>query len=418
MQKDEKMVEEMILRQERRFSERFREIEKTALANQEKVLRAFREEEVALRHFMPSTGYGYGDEGRRALGRVYARAFGAERAIVSAALLSGTHAIATALFGVLRPGDRVLCPTGVPYDTLRGVVWGEGNGSLRDFGIGFSVLPTNGGGKPDYSALAEALRKEPVRMIYLQRSRGYELRDSFTIEEIEAVCSFVREKGFRGCIFVDNCYGEFVSEREPTQVGADLMAGSLIKNPGGGLAPTGGYLAGKEEYVAMCESRLTAPSVGDEVGSYAYGWQYYFQGFFLAPHVVAQSLKGGLLIGGCLEALGYENYPSTEKYPPDITRAIQFETREQLIGFIQSVQECSPVDSFVHLEPWDMPGYDCKVIMAAGTFVQGASIELSADAPVRAPYIAYFQGGLTYEHCRIACREILLRLLGAEQRKL
>lgn len=405
-------IEDRIASAERALAPKFAEIDAIAYCNQDKVLHAFKEERIALRHFAPSTGYGYGDEGRDALGRVYARAFGAERAIVSPTLLSGTHTLTVALFGVLRPGDRALCISGTPYDTLRGVIWGEGNGSLADFGISFETLALDEGGKMDLAAVEKALASQEYRMVYIQRSRGYELRDSFTIEEIEVACARVRGCGFRGCIFVDNCYGEFAEKREPTDVGADLIAGSLIKNPGGGLTPTGGYIAGKAKYIEQCENRLTAPSVGGEIGSYAYGYQLFYQGFFLAPHVVAQALKGALLIGQCMSELGYENYPSVDRLPPDLTRAVRFDTEKQLTDFIQSVQDVSPVDSFVKLEAWDMPGYDCKVIMAAGTFNAGASIELSADAPIREPYVAYFQGGLTYEHCRIAVREILKKLVG------
>lgn len=381
-------IEERIASAERALAPKFDEIDAIAYYNQDKVLNAFREECIALRHFAPSTGYGYGDEGRDALGRMYARAFGAERAIVSPTLLSGTHTLTVALFGVLRPGDRVLCISGTPYDTLRGVIWGEGNGSLADFGISFETLALDEGGKMDLAAVEKALASQEYRMVYIQRSRGYELRDSFTIEEIEVACARVRGCGFRGCIFVDNCYGEFAEKREPTDVGADLIAGSLIKNPGGGLTPTGGYIAGKAKYIEQCENRLTAPSVGGEIGSYAYGYQLFYQGFFLAPHVVAQALKGALLIGQCMSELGYENYPSVDRLPPDLTRAVRFDTEKQLTDFIQSVQDVSPVDSFVKLEAWDMPGYDCKVIMAAGTFNSGASIELSADAPIRRPYVA------------------------------
>lgn len=403
-------VEERIAGAETRLKDAFSAIDEIALFNQEKVLNAFREECVALRHFLPSTGYGYGDEGKETLGKIYARAFGAERAVVSPAILSGTHALTVALFGVLRPNDGVLCITGMPYDTIRGVVWGKGNGSLSDFGVTFDVAELDGKGKVDFSAVGAMMEEKQYKMIYIQRSRGYELRDAFTVEEIGEMCSFVRGRGFSGCIFVDNCYGEFVEKIEPTQVGADLIVGSLIKNPGGGLAPTGGYIAGKRAYVEMTENRLTAPSVGGEIGSYAYGYQQFYQGFFLAPHTVAQALKGGLLIGACLEELGYENFPAVGRLPADITRAVRFSTEKQLTDFIQSVQECSPVDSFVRLEAWDMPGYDCKVIMAAGTFVQGASIELSADAPIREPYTAYFQGGLTYEHCKIALKSILSKI--------
>lgn len=403
-------LEERILRAEQELEPCFSEIDRIALFNSEKVLSAFREERIAVRHFAPSSGYGYGDEGREALGKVFARAFGSEKAIVSPSILSGTHAITCALFGILRPEEDMLIITGTPYDTLRNVIWETGNGSLQDFKIGADVVPLDPNGKIDFNAVQAALALKPYRVVYLQRSRGYELRDSFTTDEIGKACDFVRSCGFGGCIFVDNCYGEFSERYEPTQAGADLIAGSLIKNPGGGLAPTGGYIAGKETYVNAVANRLTAPSVGAEIGSYAYGYQSYFQGFFLAPHTVAQALKGSLLIGKCLEDMGYENFPKLDRIPADITRAVRFHTEKELVDFIVSVQECSPVDSFVRPEAWDMPGYENKVIMAAGTFVGGATGELSADAPIREPYTAYFQGGLTYEHCRIACKRILEKL--------
>ncbi len=403
-------LEERILRAEQELEPCFSEIDRIALFNSEKVLSAFREERIAVRHFAPSSGYGYGDEGREALGKVFARAFGSEKAIVSPSILSGTHAITCALFGILRPEEDMLIITGTPYDTLRNVIWETGNGSLQDFKIGADVVPLDPNGKIDFNAVQAALALKPYRVVYLQRSRGYELRDSFTTDEIGKACDFVRNCGFGGCIFVDNCYGEFAERYEPTQAGADLIAGSLIKNPGGGLAPTGGYIAGKETYVNAVANRLTAPSVGAEIGSYAYGYQSYFQGFFLAPHTVAQALKGSLLIGKCLEDMGYENFPKLDRIPADITRAVRFHTEKELVDFIVSVQECSPVDSFVRPEAWDMPGYENKVIMAAGTFVGGATGELSADAPIREPYTAYFQGGLTYEHCRIACKRILQKL--------
>ena len=403
-------VDKIMKSAEERLKPLFEQIDETALFNQNKVLSAFKEERVAMRHFLQSNGYGYGDEGRDTLGKVFARAFGGERAIVSPALLSGTHTINVALFGVLRPNDRALIITGTPYDTIRKVLWGEGNGSFKDFQICFDTVELKEG-KVDFSAVEKALKKQSYKMVYIQRSRGYELRDSFTVDEIEKMCSFVRSCGFEGVIFCDNCYGEFVEKREPLEVGCDYMAGSLIKNPGGGLAPTGGYIAGKEGILSLVEGRLTAPSVGAEVGSYAYGYRLYYQGLFSAPHAVAQILKGGLLIGASLESLGYETYPKADKVPQDITRAVRFDTEKQLTDFIVSVQECSPVDSFVRPEAWDMPGYEEKVIMAAGTFVAGATSELSADAPIREPYVAYFQGGLTYEHCKIACKKILEKLV-------
>ena len=406
-------AEELIKESETALADNFKFADEISEYNQEKVLKAFNRHSIALRHFNPTTGYGYGDDGRYALGDVFAEVFGAEAGIVSPALLSGTHALTVALFGVLRTGDAVLSVSGLPYDTIRGVLYDEGNGSLKDFGISFDCVDLTSEGKFDKQAIKEQIEKigSRLKMIYIQRSRGYELRDAFTVSEIGDVCAYVRSLGFKGCIFTDNCYGEFVEKQEPCDVGADVAVGSLIKNPGGGLAPTGGYIVGKADYIENIGRRLTAPSIGNEVGSYAYGYRLFYQGLFLAPHTVNQAIKGSLVIGKCMERLGYENFPKLDKTPADITRAIRFDTAKQLCAFIQSVQEASPVDSFVTLEPWDMPGYDSKVIMAAGCFVEGASIELSADAPVKEPYTAYFQGGLTYEHCKYALKKILAKLM-------
>ncbi len=381
--------------------------------NQEKAIDAFAKNGVALRHFNGSSGYGIGDEGRHVLGQVFADAMGAESGIVSPALLSGTHTLAVALFGLLRPGDRALAVTGLPYDTLRGVIFGENNGSLKDLGVKFDLLDLNAAGAVDFTSLEAQLKNagEDLKMIYIQRSRGYELRNALTVAEIGEICSFVRAHGFKGIIFVDNCYGEFVEKQEPCEVGADVAAGSLIKNPGGGLAPTGGYIVGKKEYLERIGNRLTAPSLGDEVGSYAYGYRLFFQGIFMAPHVVNQAVKGSLLIGKCMEKLGYENFPKFGRTISDITRAIRFDTKKQLCDFISSVQAASPVDAFAVCEPCEMPGYEAQVIMAAGCFVEGASIELSADAPIREPYTAYFQGGLTYEHAKYALKKMLAKLI-------
>lgn len=381
--------------------------------NQEKVIDAFAKNGVALRHFNGSSGYGIGDEGRHVLGQVFADAMGAESGIVSPALLSGTHTLAVALFGLLRPGDRALAVTGLPYDTLRGVIFGENNGSLKDLGVKFDLLDLNAAGAVDFTSLEAQLKNagKDLKMIYIQRSRGYELRNALTVAEIGEICSFVRAHGFKGIIFVDNCYGEFVEKQEPCEVGADVAAGSLIKNPGGGLAPTGGYIVGKKEYLERIGNRLTAPSLGDEVGSYAYGYRLFFQGIFIAPHVVNQAVKGSLLIGKCMEKLGYENFPKFGRTISDITRAIRFDTKKQLCDFISSVQAASPVDAFAVCEPCEMPGYEAQVIMAAGCFVEGASIELSADAPIREPYTAYFQGGLTYEHAKYALKKMLAKLI-------
>ena len=406
-------AEELIAASEAALRENFKIADEISEYNQEKVLKAFNNHSIALRHFNGTTGYGYGDDGRFALGEVFAQSLGGEAGIVSPALLSGTHALTVALFGVLRTGDAVLCVSGMPYDTIRGVIYGDGNGSLKDYGISFDCANLTEEGKFDKAAIGQKIAEmgDKLKMIYIQRSRGYELRDAFTVSEIGEICNYVRSLGFYGCIFVDNCYGEFVEKQEPCDVGADVAVGSLIKNPGGGLAPTGGYIVGKEKYIDLIGRRLTAPSIGNEVGSYAYGYRLFYQGLFLAPHTVNQAVKGSLVIGKCMESLGYENFPKLDRTPADITRAIRFDTAEQLCAFIQSVQEASPIDSFVTLEPWDMPGYDSKVIMAAGCFVEGASVELSADAPVKEPYTAYFQGGLTYEHCKYALKKILAKLL-------
>ena len=406
-------AEQLIKESEKELVSQFALADEISEYNQAKVLQAFTNHRIALRHFSATTGYGYGDDGRFALGDVFAESMGAEAGIVSPAMLSGTHALTVGLFGVLRTGDSVLCISGLPYDTIRGVIYGEGNGSLKDFGISFDCTPLTGDGKFDKEQIKKDIEKVGcnLKMIYIQRSRGYELRDAFTVAEIGDVCAYVRSLGFNGCIFVDNCYGEFVEKQEPCDVGADVAVGSLIKNPGGGLAPTGGYIVGKSDYIDLIGRRLTAPSIGNEVGSYAYGYRLFYQGLFLAPHTVNQAIKGSLVIGKCMEKLGYENFPKLDKTPADITRAIRFDTAKQLCGFIQSVQEASPVDGFVTLEPWDMPGYDSKVIMAAGCFVEGSSIELSADAPVKEPYTAYFQGGLTYEHCKYALKKILAKLM-------
>ena len=390
---------------EKKLESAFKRVDGVSYFNQVKVLKAFNKYNVATRHFNGSTGYGYGDEGRDCLGKLYAEVFGAEEGIVSPHLLSGTHALTVALFGLLRPNDTLLCISGMPYDTLRGVIFGENNGSLKDFGVNFDYCDLLDG-EFDCKTIKKKLN-DKVKIVYIQRSRGYELRDALSCGQIETVCKFLRENGFKGCIFVDNCYGEFVEKTEPTQAGADIIVGSLIKNAGGGLAPTGGYICGKREYIDLIGKRLTAPSIGLEVGSFAGGYQYFYQGLFLAPHTVAQALKTSLLIGTAMGELGYRNYPSLDKIPYDITRAIQFDSAEKMIDFIREVQYASPVDGFVTCEPWAMPGYDDDIIMAAGTFVGGSSIELSADGPVKPPYIVYFQGGLTYEHGKYALQRIL-----------
>lgn len=396
---------EFIAECEKSLTDIFRQIDEVAYYNQKKVLNAFSECRVAVRHFGGTTGYGYGDEGRDCLGSLYARAFGAECGIVSPHIVSGTHALTVALFGLLRPRDVLLCISGEPYDTIRDVIYGEGCGSLKDFGVEYRCCDLTDG-KFDLRKIAENLN-ERVKVVYIQRSRGYELRDAFSCAEIGEICDYLRKIGYDGCIFVDNCYGEFVERTEPCEHGADIIVGSLIKNAGGGMAPTGGYICGKSKYTDMIGKRLTAPSIGLEVGSYENGYRNFYQGLFLAPHVTAQALKCSCLIGRAMDLLGYKNYPPLDRALCDITRAIEFGNERDMVEFIRAVQYASPVDGYVTCEPWDMPGYDDKIIMAAGTFVSGASVELSADGPVKPPYIAYFQGGLTYEHGKYALEKIL-----------
>lgn len=403
-------VEGIIKTSEKKCRKAFEQAEETALFNQEKVLKAFWNNKIALRHFGASTGYGYGDEGRDTLNAVYAEVFGCESAIVSPLIASGTHAITLGLFGILRPGDTMLSVTGEPYDTLRDAIGGKGIGSLADFKVKFKSVPIKRG-KIDTEKVLKTIKSEDIAMLYIQRSRGYEWRPSLSMEKCGEFIRTVKDAGYKGCIFVDNCYGEFVETKEPTDVGADVICGSLIKNPGGGIAPTGGYIAGKEKYIKQVAGRLTSPSTPGEVGSYAFGYQYYYEGLFLAPHMVKEAIKGNLLIGAAMHELGYKTMPAPYKTPHDITRSVMFGDREKLIGFIQSVEEVSPVDSHVTVLPWAMPGYEDEVIMAAGCFVQGASLELSADAPVKPPYIGYVQGGLTYEHCKIALKRMLEKLL-------
>lgn len=390
------------------LSNTFKYHEDIALYNQEKVLNAFKKNNLALRHFAGTTGYGYGDEGRDALNKVIADVFCAEQAICSPTIVSGTHALSLCLYGVLRPNDTVLSVSGMPYDTLQDVIFGENNGSLNDFGIKFDHISLKNDDF-DFDKIKEYLSSNSTpKMIYIQRSRGYEWRNALTITQIENLCNFLKDLGYEGCIMLDNCYGEFVEKREAIEVGVNLLAGSMIKNIGGGIAPTGGYVVGDAKYVEMVQNRLTAPSIGGEVTSYAYGYQYYYQGLFLAPHVVLQAIKGSMLFGAVLNSLGYETSPSLDEHPSDIIRAIKFGNENDLVSFIQTIQANSPIDSHVLALPWAMPGYEDEVIMAAGCFVQGSSIELSADAPIKPPYIAYLQGGITYEHCKIALKNLKL----------
>lgn len=387
----------------------FEYVDDIATYNQMKVLDAFRENNVGLRHFSQTNGYGYDDIGRDTLCRLFAQIFGGESAIVSPLIVSGTHALSLALYGVLRPNDEMISITGSPYDTLKEVILGDGNGSLRDFGVKYQQVELKNG-KIDVENTLKKIN-ENTKLIFIGRSRGYEWRNALTVDDIKVVIKEIRACKADICIMVDNCYGEFIEKIEPTQVGADLIVGSLIKNPGGGIAPTGGYICGKSKFIDMVAGRLTAPSIGLEVGSYAYGYKDFYQGIFIAPHTVAQAIKGSMLIGQVFHDLGFETMPLPGEKCGDIIRSIKFNTQAQLIDFCRAIQEASPIDSNVVPYPWDMPGYEHQVIMAAGTFVAGASIELSADSPIKEPYIAYVQGGLTYEHVKIACMYCVEKLL-------
>ncbi len=404
------MIDNLLIEQcETELSKKFKEFEEIALFNQEKVLNAFKDNQIALRHFSGTSGYGYDDEGREALNKVVANIFRAEKAICSPNIVSGTHALSLCLYGVLMPNDKALCITGKPYDTLQDVIYGENIGSLKDYGIEFTCIELKND-KIDKESIKKYLEENGLpKMIYMQRSRGYAWRDAMSIDDMKETVDFLKSLGFDGCIMLDNCYGEFLDKREATEVGINLLAGSMIKNIGGGIAPTGGYVVGSNKYVDMVQNRLTAPSIGGEVGSYYSGYQYFFQGLFLAPHIVLQAVKSSYLFGAVLEKLGYETSPSLDSNPNDIIRAIKFNNKEDLISFIQCIQKNSPIDSFVDALPWAMPGYEDEVIMAAGCFVQGSSIELSADAPIKPPYIAYLQGGLTYEHAKIALKNLKLK---------
>ena len=393
-------VEALIARAEADCAAAFGRMDEIELFNTRKVIAAFQKHRVSARHFAPTTGYGYDDIGRDTLGEMFADVLGTQTALVRPQIVSGTHALALCLFGVLRPGDVLLSGAGKPYDTMEeviGIAGEPGNGSLRDLGVHYRQVELRDG-KIDVEGILSALTPE-VRLVLLQRSRGYDWRPSLSVEELNAAIDAIHARQPGTCVMVDNCYGEFTNREEPR---AELMAGSRIKNPGGGLAPTGGYIAGRKEYVDLVAYRLTSPGIGAEVGSYAGSYQPFYQGLFQAPHTVAQAVKSAILAARVFELLGFDVHPRYDAPRNDIIEAIRFGSDARLIRFIQSIQLCSPVDAEAVPEPWEMPGYQDPVIMAAGTFVSGASVELSADAPVRAPYIAYLQGALTYAHGRIA----------------
>lgn len=396
-------TKKIIAEAEAAAKEEFLRTDEVALFNQAKVLSAFSDNRISAAHLVGTTGYGYDDMGRDALDKVYAAAFEAEDAIVRMNLTSGTQAITTALFAVLRPGDKLLAVTGKPYDTFDGVIGLDGshNGSLMDFGVKYDEIPLNEEGKADIEAICDYLSREKVKMIHIQRSRGYEWCHDITLSEIEKIIKAAKKVSPETVCFVDNCYGEFVSEHEPTYYGADLMAGSLIKNPGGGLAKMGGYVAGRHDLVELAGYRMTTPATGREAGASLNENKDMYQGFFLAPHVVAQAKKAAVLASYAMSALGFETSPVPGSERTDIVQAIKFFDPDKMIAFCRGVQKGAPIDAFATPEPCDMPGYSDKVIMAAGSFIQGASIEFSADGPLREPYIAYMQGALTYEAAKI-----------------
>ncbi len=404
-------VQELSEQIEEKLSERFLRIDRTAEYNQLKVLRAMQENRLQEGHFAATTGYGYNDSGREALERIYADTFRTEAALVRPQITCGTHALTVALFSCVRPGDEILSPVGAPYDTLQEVIGiRPSRGSLREWGVSYRQVDLLSDGGFDYEGIRNAI-SEKTRLVTIQRSKGYSDRRTFSPEEIGELIAFI--KGIRPDILcmVDNCYGEFVCRNEPSEFGADMVVGSLIKNPGGGLAPVGGYICGTEECIAECAYRLSAPGLGQEVGANLGQMPALLQGFFLAPTVTAAALKTAVFAANLYESLGFSVFPKADAERFDIIQAIRLDLPERLCAFCEGIQSASPVDSFVTPEPWDMPGYDDPVIMAAGAFVSGSSIELSADGPLRAPYNVYFQGGLTYPHGKYGIMKSLDLLL-------
>lgn len=406
------MIEQLVKQAEEDCSELNKRVNEIVETNQKRVLGAFRKNRIGDYHFNSTDGYGYDDLGREGIEALYRDVFGGEDALVRPQIVSGTHAISTTLFGLLRPGDELIYITGSPYDTLEEVIGKRGNnaGSLKDYNISYNEVPLKKDGSIDFPGIKNAITSK-TKVIGIQRSKGYDDRPSFTIDEIKEMVDFVKQINRELIVFVDNCYGEFVEEREPLHVGADIMAGSLIKNPGGGLVRAGGYIVGKEELVLQAANRLTAPGLGKEAGATLNMLQEMYQGFFLAPHVVGEALKGAIFTARLMELLGYTTTPHYLAERTDLIQSVTFNDADQMITFCQSIQENSPINSFVQPYPSEMPGYDDKVIMAAGTFIQGASIELTADGPIKEPYIAFVQGGLTYSHVKIALTESVKKLL-------
>ena len=384
----------------------FARIDEVALFNQKKVLDAFRINKISDWHFTHSTGYGYDDLGRQMLSKLIATIFDSESCIASPLITSGTHAISLMFYATLFPGDILLSITGKPYDTLSDVISKKNTGSLADYKIKYKEIALKNS-EFDYEQIEKKLKEEFIKCVFLTRSRGYSLRNSLSISKIKEAIAFVKKISPNTLVLVDNCYGEFVEELEPTQVGADLVAGSLIKNLGGGIAPTGGYVAGKEELVNLAANRLTVPSLGFEVGSYRSGYNEYFEGLFMSPVTVKNALRSAVLFANCFSDLGYTTIPEKSSIPFDVIVSIILKDKKKLLEFCRLIQKYSPVNSNVVPEPYQMPGYEDEIIMAAGTFVQGASIELTADAPIKEPFVVYLQGGLTYEHSKIVLNELL-----------
>ena len=403
-------IQHIVSKVEETLTPLFKEIEETAYINQEKVLDAFHHVKASENDLVGSTGYGYDDFGRDHLEEIYAHTFKAEDALVRPQIISGTHAITLALQSTLKYGDELMYITGSPYDTLLEVIGVNGNGieSLKEHGVTYKEVALKDG-MIDVETVLNTISKQ-TKVIAIQRSKGYGQRPSITVDEIETAITQIKQRYPNVIIFVDNCYGEFVERREPIEVGADLIAGSLIKNPGGGLAKIGGYIAGRKDLIERCGYRLTAPGIGKEAGASLFSLQEMYQGFFLAPHVVSQSLKGSLFTSLLLEKMNMNTVPKYDAKRTDLIQTVQFYTKEQMIAFCQSIQHASPINAHFSPEPSYMPGYEDDVIMAAGTFVQGSSIELSADGPIRPPYEAYVQGGLTYEHVKIAVTRAVMNL--------
>lgn len=408
-----KDIEKLAKKVEANLAGDFNKIDEISSYNESKVLRAFLDNRVSEIHFNGTTGYGYNDLGRDVLDRIYSQVFGAEDAIVRHNFVSGTHALSIALFGVLRPGDSLVSVTGNPYDTIQKVIGtgqSENNGSLMDYGVKYNEIDLLKNGNVDFDEINRTNWKE-IKVAYMQRSRGYSSRSPLGLEQIKKICDIIHSNNKHTVIFVDNCYGEFVCKEEPTNVGADLMAGSLIKNPGGGIANTGGYIVGRKDLVELCSHRFTAPGIGREVGCTLAQNKNMYMGLFLAPSVVSNALKVSAFSRALFDKLGYIVFPKTGEQMSDIISVLQLNSEEALTAFFEGIQSGSPVDSFVVPEAWDMPGYKEKVIMAAGTFTSGASIELSADAPIKEPYNAYLQGGLTYNSGKICVLLALQRMI-------